>query len=138
MMVQKLQRTAIGGAVERGALGRQVGWVAALTFLAWLGEAIHNRADLPQLSLSSPETTIPALISLLLFLGWWLLPYQRVMRQALLSWTWVNLVGGGILSVLPLPFLPFVPEQTVFHYVMHMQYILTQIPLIAILLRHQR
>lgn len=66
------------------------------------------------------------------------MPYQRVMRQALLSWTWVNLVGGGILSVLPLPFLPFVPEQSVFHYVMHMQYILTQIPLIAILLRHQR
>lgn len=140
MSVQPFQKaaTTITRPVEAGAPGRQIGWVAALTFLAWLGEGIHNRADLPQLPPLSPETAIPALISLLLFLGWWLLPYQRMMRLALLSWTWVNLVGGGILSVIPLPFWPFDPEQSVFHYLMHVQYILTQIPLIVILLRQAR
>jgi hypothetical protein len=61
-----------------------------------------------------------------------------MMRLALLSWTLVNLVGGGILSVIPLPFWPFDPEQTVFHYLMHVQYILSQIPLIVILLRQAR
>jgi hypothetical protein len=56
------------------------------------------------------------------------------MRWAMLSWTWLNLVGGGILSVIPFPFWPFHPEQSVFHYLMHVQYVLTQIPLIVILL----
>jgi hypothetical protein len=77
----------------------------------------------------------PRLFPFLLFLGWWILPYQRITRLALLSWTWLNLVGGGILSVIPLPFLPFYPEQSVFHYLMHVEYVLTQIPLIVILLR---
>ena len=117
---------------------RQVGWVAAFTLLSWLGEFIHNRVDLPQLSVLSPETSIPAVISLLLFLGWWRLPLKRTMRVALLSWAWLNLVGGGIVSVLPLPFLPFHPEQTVLHYAMHVQYIVTQIPLIVILMRQSR
>ena len=116
----------------------QIGWVAAFTVLAWLGEAIHNRADLPDLSLVSPETSIPALISLLLVLGICLSPWRRLMCLALLSWAWVNLVGGGILSVLPLPFLPYHPEQTLFHYLMHVQYVVTQIPLIVVLLQLTR
>jgi hypothetical protein len=69
MSVQPFQKeaaTTITRTVEAGAPGRQIGWVAALTFLAWLGEGIHNRADLPQLPLLSPETAIPALISVLL------------------------------------------------------------------------
>ena len=138
MSLQQLPQeaaTTITRKVEAGMASPQVGWVAAFTLLSWLGEAIHNRADLPELPLLSPETTIPALISLLLFLGWWLLPSKQLTRLALLSWTWLNLVGGGILSVMPLPFLPFHPEQTVFHYMMHVEYVLTQIPLIVILLR---
>lgn len=74
------------------------------------------------------------MITLLLFLGWWLLPLKRVMSGALLSWALLNLLGGGILSVIPFPFWPFHPEQTVFHYLMHMQYTLTQIPLVVLLL----
>jgi hypothetical protein len=116
----------------------QIGWVAACTLLSWLGAFFHNRADLPQLPVLSPESSIPALISLLLFLGWWLLPQKRTMRVALLSWVWLNLLVGGILSVLPFPFWPFHPEQTVFHYLMHAQYTLTQIPLVVILLRQAR
>lgn len=121
--------------LEAPTLSPKIGWVAAFTVLSWLGEAIHNLADLPQLSLLSPENTIPALISLLLLLGLWLSPWKSVMRLALLSWAWINLLGGGILSVIPFPFLPFYPEQTVFHYSMHVLYTATQIPLIVVLLQ---
>jgi hypothetical protein len=124
--------------LEAPTTNHLIGWVAAFTLLSWLGVFIHNRADLPQLPVLSPESSIPALISLLLFLGWWLLPQKRTMRVALLSWVWLNLLGGGILSVIPFPFWPFHPEQTVFHYVMHVQYTLTQIPLVVILLRQAR
>jgi hypothetical protein len=113
-------------------------WVAACTLLAWIGLFIHNRADLPRLPLLSPETTIPTLIFLLLFLGWWLLPLKRMMGIALLSWAVLNLLGGGVLSVIPFPFWPFHPEQTVFHYLMHVQYTLTQIPLVVLLLLQAR
>jgi hypothetical protein len=50
MIVQPLQKeaaTTITRAIAAVAPGRQIGWVAALTFLAWLGEGIHNGADLP-------------------------------------------------------------------------------------------
>lgn len=115
-------------------MNHQAGWVAACTVLSGLGLLIHNRADLPQLRWLSPETSIPLLISFLLFLGWWLLPLKRQFRLAFLGWASLNLLGGGILSVLPFPFWPFRPEQTAFHYLMHVQYALTQIPLVVILL----
>ena len=121
--------------LETPATKPQIGWVAACTLLSWLGEFLHNRADLPQLSVLSPESSIPGLISLLFFLAWWLLPQKRTMRVALLSWAWLNLIGGGILSVIPFPFNPFHPEQTLFHYLMHVEYTLTQVPLIVILTR---
>jgi hypothetical protein len=44
-------------------------------------------------------------------------------------------LGGAILSILPLPFLPFVPEQTVSHYVSHVIFGITQIPLILVMLK---
>lgn len=120
------------------ATKQQVDWVAAFTLLSWLGLFIHNRVDLPQLAVLSPESSIPALLSLLLFLGWWHLPLQRTMNAAFLTWALLNLVGGGILSVLPLPIWPFHPEQTLLHYLMHGVYTLTQIPLVVVLLRQAR
>lgn len=120
------------------ATNRHIGWVAACTLLSWLGEFVHNRADLPHLSLLSPENTIPALIAALLFLAWWLLPLKRTTHVALLGWVLLNLIVGGILSVIPFPFWPFHPEQTVFHYSMHVLYGLAQLPLILILLRQSR
>jgi len=138
VLQQKEAVTTITTTVEAVRPSRQIRWVAAFTFLSWLGVAVHNRADLPQLSVLSPENSITALISLLLFVGWWVLPAQRLMRLALLGWAGLNLVGGGIISVIPFPFLPFHPEQTLFHYLMHVQYVLTQIPLIVILLRQAR
>jgi hypothetical protein len=56
----------------------RLGWVAATTALAWLGFYIHNVADLPGQSLSSPETGLPTLVTLTLFLAWWRFPSRRV------------------------------------------------------------
>jgi hypothetical protein len=46
-----------------------------------------------------------------------------------------QLVGGAVISVLPLPFLPFIPEQTLEHYLSHVFLGITQIPLIVIPLK---
>ena len=49
-----------------------------------------------------------------------------------------QLVGGAILSVLPLPFLPFAPAQTVDHYLTHVILGITQIPIVVIPLKLRR
>jgi hypothetical protein len=95
--------------------------MAAAAVLAWLGMYVHNVADLPNLTLLSAENALPGLVWLLL-LGWGLL----------------NLVGA-FATVLPLPVLPFKPEQSLHHYVFHVVYALTQLPLLWIVRqdRHQ-
>jgi hypothetical protein len=47
----------------------------------------------------------------------------------------LNLVGG-FATVLPLPVLPFKPEQSLRHYMFHVLYALTQFPLLGIV-RHE-
>jgi hypothetical protein len=112
-------------------------WVAAATALAWLGLSIHNIADLPGQSLLSPETALPMLVYLVLFLAWWRFPRQRLTLWLLFGWGLLNLIGGG-LSVFPFPFLPFAPEQSVRHYLFHVVYGAAQLPLIALTWRGLR
>lgn len=112
---------------------RSIPQIAAFTALSWLGEYVHNRVELPQLSALSPENSVPALISLALFIAWWRLSFTRAPRFTLLGWTLVQLVGG-VMSVLPLGFLPFAPAQTVQHYLLHGVYASAQVPLIAALI----
>ena len=88
---------------EKGFIGLAI----LFTFLSWLGEYIHNLLDLPQLTLLSPENSIPALISVALLVAWCLLPSKQLPTLALLIWAFMHLIGGGVLSVLPFPFLPF-------------------------------
>jgi len=47
-------------------------------------------------------------------------------------------VGGGLISVLPLPLLPFQLEQTLLHYALHAIYAMLQIPLLIVLARQIR
>jgi hypothetical protein len=110
---------------------RGAGSVAASTILAWLGFYLHNVADLPGQSLFSPETGLPTLVTLVLFLAWLRFPSRRGTVWLLFGWGLLNLIGGG-LSVLPLPFLPFYPEQSLRHYVFHVVYGAAQLPLIAL------
>jgi hypothetical protein len=56
--------------------------------------------------------------------------FRRAAVALLLGWAVLNLVVGGVLSVLPLPVLPFAPEQTLRHYSFHALYAATQVPLI--------
>ncbi len=51
----------------------------------------------------------------------------------LLLWTTLNL-GGGILTALHFPILPFEPEQTQAHYLAHAIYALAQVPLLWLLI----
>jgi hypothetical protein len=116
---------------------RLVMWMGAFTLLSWLGEVIHNKAELPQLTLLSPENSITGLVSLGLFVLWWKgsLPWGSIL---LLAWALIHLIGGAILSVIPFSFLPFYPEQSLQHYAMHIVYGVAQIPLIALLVRDLR
>ncbi|MEO5939786.1 MAG: hypothetical protein ABIQ76_02765 [Candidatus Limnocylindrales bacterium] len=56
------------------------------------------------------------------------------MLVALLGWALLNLVGGGIISVLPLGLFPFAPEQSLGHDGAHVVYAVAQIPLVLVAL----
>lgn len=109
----------------------QVAIVAAATALAWTGFFVHNLADLPGQTILSPESLFPTFIWIV-SLALWLLPATRTAGAwMLLTWAVINLVGGAI-SVLPLPVLPFAPDQTLAHYAFHGLYAVTQLPLIGV------
>ncbi len=50
----------------------------------------------------------------------------------------LHLVGGVIVTVTPLSFLPFVPDQNFIHYLAHLLYGVAQVPLIWIMIRQIR
>lgn len=125
--------TASAGTVEslpRRTANGPAALVALGTALSWGGLFIHNSIELPALTLLSPENSIMALVNGTLFLVWWWLPSRRAGATLLMVVGMVHLVGGGIISVLPLSLLPFVPEQTLSHYLSHLLYGVGQIPLI--------
>ena len=102
-----------------------------LMMISWLGMMVHNRVELPGMPLYRPEYLVPTIISLGLFLGWWRQGHsRRVWAWLILFWTALHLIGGAILSVLPLAILPFDPEQSLGHYASHVFYGLAQLPLI--------
>lgn len=115
---------------------RTVRLVAALTVLSWFGMILHDRISLPELSLLAPDVVLPTVVFVALFVAWWAWP-GRLSFGLLFSWTVLHFAVGGLLSVLPLPFLPFVPEETVQHYVAHALYAACQLPLLIVLFRHR-
>jgi hypothetical protein len=110
--------------------------VAALIFLSWSGTYIHTAVEL-QLPVWRPENSFPALVGLVLFVGWWRQPQRRrLWTWLLLGWTaGAHLMLGAVLSVLPLPLWPFYPEQSAGHYAAHLIYGVAQLPLIWVLWR---
>ena len=109
---------------------RYVGAPAAIV-LAWAGMAVHDAVELPELIPASPEFLVPTAVYAIAG-GAFLVTGTRVSALVLLAWALLNLVGGGILSVLPLSILPFVPDQSVGHYLAHAFYASTQVPLVLI------
>jgi hypothetical protein len=64
-----------------------------------------------------------------LIASYWRWPRSRVVAALLVSWTVVNVLIGGVITALPVPFLPFAPEQTLSHYIAHAIYIAAGLPL---------
>jgi hypothetical protein len=100
--------------------------LAASVLLAWLGLVIHNRTEFPHMAFTSPEYGVATLIWLALLLARLWSP-NRSSTRLLFGWGAISL-GGAILTVLPLPILPFRPEQSLRHYVVHVIYAVTQLP----------
>lgn len=80
---------------------------------------VHNQADLPGLTIWSPENSGPAAVWIVLFILWVRFRPRRWVAGCLAAWGWLNLLGG-LLTVLPLPFLPFAPDQSLRHYGFHL------------------
>jgi hypothetical protein len=115
------------------AARREVAAMAGVVALSWLGNYIHNVADLPQLTPLSPENSLVALATLGLFIAWWQLTrLRRATTALLLGWGLTHLIGGAVLSVLPIGLFPFDPEQSLRHYLFHLLYGAMQLPLIAL------
>ena len=81
------------------------------------------------------ETVIPLAIFGLFALLAWARPANAIVHVLLLAWAVLNLVGGGILSVLPVGLFPFQPEQSLRHYTIHVIYGVAQIPLVVLAAR---
>lgn len=111
------------------------GWIGLMigaAVVAWAGFLVHNLADLPGQTPLSPESLLPTVVTVTL-LALWLVPASRTAAAwALLAWSGLHLIGGGILSVLPLGLFPFEPEQSWKHYAFHLVYTVTQVPLVWI------
>lgn len=101
--------------------------MAAAAAVSWAGVLAHNTVE--GFPLPGLENLAPALVALLLVLWWRSDPARGA--AALLAWALLQLVGGAIVSVLPLPFLPFAPEQTAAHYAAHVVAGVAQLPLLA-------
>jgi hypothetical protein len=102
----------------------------AVAAIAWLGFVVHNVADLPGQTLISNETLWPTVFTAVLLVLYAFGP-RRAATIGLLAWATLHFVGG-IVSVLPLPFLPFAPDQTLRHYSFHLLYAVTQLPLVVV------
>lgn len=117
-----------------GHLGQRSLRVILVAAVAWLGLWVHELHRVPAMIGLTPDASLPLLVILVALLIWWLrAAHKRAPSLALLIYALVNAVGG-FLSVLPLPILPFVPEQTLDHYLVHVIYSVFQAPLIVVAL----
>ena len=116
--------------VSRVAMG------AALTLSA-LSMLAHNLYELP-LSPIDPPNAGPIVFAALLGGAYAMWPDSKVVAAAALGWGVLNLVIGGIVTVVPLSVLPFVPEQSVTHYAAHLVYAVGQVPLVVLAYRALR
>jgi hypothetical protein len=106
--------------------------------IAAAGLVAHNVLEFGPAFLLRPETVIPLAIFGLFALLVWARPASAIVHVLLLAWAVLNLVGGGILSVLPLGLFPFQPEQSLRHYAIHVIYAVAQIPLVVLAARALR
>ncbi|MEX2599766.1 MAG: hypothetical protein WD533_08950 [Dehalococcoidia bacterium] len=107
--------------------------MGAAVAIAVAGSLIHNALEfgVPSvLAIANGEAflVIPLVGA---FLVWW----RSTTWRGAAAWVLVvlaalNLIGGAVLTALPLGFLPFEPEQSWNHYLSHIVYGFGQVPLI--------
>lgn len=105
--------------------------MAVALALSALSMLAHNLYELP-LSPIDLENSGPIAFAAILGIAYALRPGSKAVAAAVLGWGVLNLVIGGIVSVLPLAILPFVPEQSITHYAAHVVYAVGQIPLVVL------
>ena len=123
-------RPASTGAIAPTPHRRRTGLLAVALAVSWASMVFHNQ-ELP-LTLLDLENTGPLAVDIALLIACWLRPSSLVVWTAILVWGLLNMVIGGIVTVLPLPVLPFVPPQTVEHYAVHLVYAVGQLPLVLV------
>jgi hypothetical protein len=111
--------------------------MAAALAISWVSMLGHNLYELP-LGPLDLENSGPLLVAVGLGLAYSVRPDSLLVAALALAWGVLNLVVGGVLSVLPLPVLPFVPEQSLEHYAAHVLYTLGQVPLVIVSFRAAR
>jgi hypothetical protein len=102
--------------------------------LSAAGMALHTIREFGNAGLFDPASGFIPFVSLqlLLYITHALFrPARRVAAIALFATAILQLLGGAILSVLPLPFLPFTPDQSLHHYLSHALYGALQLPLLV-------
>jgi hypothetical protein len=116
-------------------------WLGSAVACSGLGLAVHTVREFGVPWLFAWETGLAPFIfvQVVIFVLWWHRRSLRPTLDVLLAAAGVvQLIGGAILSILPLPFLPFAPAQTIDHYLTHVILGITQIPLIVIPLNLRR
>lgn len=131
-----MQKTSPVLGPERAPREQSIHRVAAGVLLSWLGMYVHNRVELPDLTLLRPEMSVPTLFSIILLLLWFGRP-SRWVALGLLFLGVVHFLFGGVISVIPFGFLPFYPEQSTRHYLVHLVYAVAQVPLIVVMWRRR-
>jgi hypothetical protein len=105
--------------------------VIACIAISWLGLWVHELHRVPALLGFTPDGDLFMLLIAAGLAYWWHRTHGFGPAVALFGYAAVNLVGGW-LSVLPLGWLPFVPEQTAVHYAVHFVYATCQLPLLFV------
>jgi hypothetical protein len=106
--------------------------IYATSALAAGGMLAHNVLELGPAFLVDPQTLIPLGIFAILAILAAQETAGRAAWTALFGSALLNLVAGGILSVLPIGLFPFQPEQSMGHYVVHVMYTVTGLPLVVV------
>ncbi len=110
-------------------------WMAVALAVSAFGAWYHNTREFPGMPLTAPEM-LSAIVPAVVIAIWWLARPGRALWWVTVVWVvLLNLGVGAVLTVLPLPILPFEPEQSMSHYMTHLFYLLAQIPAVYLLFR---
>lgn len=109
-------------------LKNHFGSVATALALAWLGILYHDLAEFGRPAIEG--SILFLVIAVLLFFLWWQFPQRRGLVAALMFIYGLIGLFGAVTSVLPLGFWPWIPEQSLSHYLSHGVWIVMVLPII--------